>query len=294
MEYVVLEVTSHGIDQNRVWGIRPTIAAITNVTHEHLDYHKTFENYLHTKAKLLLASSTAIINADAKDSFALLKSMLEAHKIEYLGVDVESLPTKIRQSVRARFGEQRYNFENSAIATQIAKLLEIPEKTIAQAIEKFPGVPGRMEEVTRKGGVRVIVDFAHTPNALEKALQALESKGRLIVVFGCAGLRDITKRPLMGEIATRLADLVVLTAEDPRTEDVWSIIAQIKSGVKTGHDKIVSIEDREEAISFALTQFAKSGDTVLISGKGHEKSMNIRGTEYPWSDQIAVKKILHL
>lgn len=294
MEYVVLEVTSHGIDQNRVWGIHPTIAAITNVTHEHLDYHKTFENYLHTKAMLLLRSESAIINADAKDSHEVLKSMLEESKTSFKSVNAHSLPPKIRQSVRERFGHQQYNFENSAIATEIASSLDIPEKDIAQAIEKFPGVPGRMEEVTRKGGIRVIVDFAHTPNALEKALETLRGRGRLIVVFGCAGLRDITKRPIMGEIASRLADLVVLTAEDPRSEDVWSIIAQIKSGVKDGHDKIVSIADREEAITFALTHLAKSGDTVLISGKGHEKSMNIKGTEYPWSDQETVQKVLHI
>ncbi|MEP7167648.1 MAG: Mur ligase family protein, partial [Candidatus Woesebacteria bacterium] len=181
MEYVVLEVTSHGIDQNRVWGIHPTIAAITNVTHEHLDYHKTFENYLNTKAKLLAESKNAILNRDAKDSYELLKNYCEENKIEYKSVGSDSLVSTVRSSVRERFGDQRYNYENSAVASAIAGLVGVKEKTIAQAIKTFPGVPGRMEEVTRAHGIKVIVDFAHTPNALEQALQSLKGKGRLIV-----------------------------------------------------------------------------------------------------------------
>jgi UDP-N-acetylmuramoyl-L-alanyl-D-glutamate--2,6-diaminopimelate ligase len=152
------------------------------------------------------------------------------------------------------------------------------------------------EMLAKHRGVRVIVDFAHTPNALEVALESLQDdrkKGKVIVVFGCAGLRDHTKRPLMGEVASKLADLVVLTSEDPRTEDVWSIIAQIKSGVQGNHGKIVSIADRFQAIQFALLELAKSGDTVIITGKGHEKSMCYGQVEYPWSDQEAVRKIIH-
>lgn len=320
-EYVVLEVTSHGIDQNRVWGIHPTIAAITNVTHEHLDYHKNFQNYAETKAKILLRSTLSLLNQDAKESFGLLQSILEKNGIQkttfeekkeglsqaYIPIGVDTLTRKLRQTTFKRFGDQEYNYQNVTIASSIAKQLSVKEKTILSALEHFPGVPGRMEEVARWRGIRVIVDFAHTPNALEQALLSVSSHptenrrktgsekqrngGRLIVVFGCAGLRDHTKRPLMGEIASRIADFVVLTAEDPRTEDVWAIIAQIKSGVKGNHGKIVTIADRYQAIEFALTHLARPGDTVIVTGKGHEKSMCFGTVEAPWSDQEAIRKI---
>lgn len=301
-EYVVLEVTSHGIDQNRVWGIHPFIGAITNVTHEHLDYHKTFSNYLRTKAKLLLRSQTAILNVDAKDSYNELKAVLETQGKSFETVSVDRIPKKLRDAVEKRFGAQHYNLQNSALAIAIAKKLEIKDRVIAQALVQFPGVAGRMQKIVNKRGVTIIVDFAHTPNALEEALRSLQSKtsskgpkahrGKLILVFGCAGLRDASKRPMMGEIATRLADHVILTAEDPRTEDVWSIIHQIKSGVQSGHQKIVSIADRYKAIEFALNTLAHPGDTILITGKGHEKSMCFGTTEYPWSDQQAVHSVL--
>lgn len=311
MEYVVLEVTSHGIDQNRIWGIHPSISAITNVTHEHLDYHKTFERYLQTKARLLLGSDLAIINLDAKSSAELLTGILQEHgfvefkdstegeKRNYRTVQADTLSKKISTAVRKRFGTQAYNFENVAIASSIAKSVGVEEKYIANAIYEFPGVPGRMQEVAHHHGIRVIIDFAHTPNALEHALRSFKlsqkekkTKGKLILVFGCAGLRDHSKRPLMGEIASRLADYVVLTAEDPRTEDVWTIIAQIKSGVTVGHQKITSIPDRQSAIAFAINELAHNGDTVLITGKGHEKSMCYGRIEFPWSDQEAVQRVI--
>lgn len=301
-DYVVLEVTSHGIDQNRVWGIHPYIGAITNVTHEHLDYHKTFSNYLTTKAKLLLRSQTALVNADAKDSVEALQALLDAASKPYELFAVDRIPKKLREAVEKRFGHQHYNRQNSALAIAIAKKLDIKDRVISQAILQFPGVAGRMQKMINKRGISIIVDFAHTPNALEEALLSLQSKsspkggkghrGKLILVFGCAGLRDISKRPMMGEIASRLADHVILTAEDPRTEDVWSIIHQIKSGVQSGHQKIVSIADRYKAIEFALNTLAHPGDTVLITGKGHEKSMCFGSTEYPWSDQQAVRSVL--
>ncbi len=301
-DYVVLEVTSHGIDQNRVWGIEPFIGAITNVTHEHLDYHKTFSHYLTTKAQLLLRSQTALVNADAKDSFEALQVVLDAASKPYQLFAVDRIPKKLREAVEKRFGHQHYNRQNSALAIAIAKKLDVKDRVISQAILQFPGVAGRMQKIINKRGITIIVDFAHTPNALEEALLSLQSKtspkrgkghaGKLILVFGCAGLRDASKRPMMGEIASRLADHVILTAEDPRTEDVWSIIHQIKSGVQSGHQKVVSIADRYKAIEFALNTLAHPGDTILITGKGHEKSMCFGSTEYPWSDQQAVHSVL--
>lgn len=313
MEYVILETTSHGIDQQRIWGVTPSYAAITNVTHEHLDYHKTYESYLATKAKLLLAAPHAYVNRDAKESATLLLEILKDNGFQerkdgesdlpsdaklFEVVSAFDLSSQVKAAVSHRFGHEQYNAENTAIAAKIAGSLGIREKVIAKAITHFPGVPGRMQEVAKVQGVRFVVDFAHTPAALEQALKATRlklqtGKGRLILVFGCAGLRDHTKRPMMGDTAARLADLVVLTAEDPRTEDVWAIIAQIKSGVQKGsHAKIVSIPDRYEAISFAYRQLAKPGDTVLITGKGHEKSMAYGGVEYPWNDSDAVRRVI--
>lgn len=296
MEYVVLETTSHGIDQNRVWGITPYIAAITNVTHEHLDYHKTFEKYVETKSRLLRLATHSILNEDAAESYTLLADLLKDHG--YISTKATELSAPVKKATEKRFGAQQYNFENVAIAVKILSLLEISEKPIIKAITEFAGVPGRMQQVSTAHGVRWIVDFAHTPAALEQALKAVQADvkkdGRVIVIFGCAGLRDHTKRPLMGEIAGELADLVILTAEDPRTEDVWAIIAQIKSGVKPAHvAKIISIPDRGQAIEFASTKLARPGDTILVTGKGHEKSMCYGDVEYPWNDADAIKKTIY-
>ncbi len=299
VEYVVLEVTSHGIDQYRNWGITPELAAITNVTHEHLDYHKTFDAYLQTKARLLLSSKHAFINKDASDSYEKLRGLLESSEKVYSNVQAHELSSSLAKATRKRFGEEEYNFENVALAVSMAKYLGIDDRLLAKAIKTFSGVKGRMESVQNVVGISIIVDFAHTPNALKRALLSVRSKmkkekisGRLILVFGSAGQRDVTKRPLMGKVACELADIAVFTAEDPRNEDIWTIINQMKSGVVVGHDKIVSIADRFEAIRFALTKLATKGDTVLITGKGHEQSMNIGGVEYNWSDAKAVEKVL--
>ncbi len=296
MEFVVLEITSHGIDQNRNWGIHPEVAGITNVTHEHLDYHKSFDNYLATKDKLLIGSNYGVLNKDAAESYEKLLRILKQAGTPHDVVSIKGLSTKVMRAARRRFGQETYNFENVALAAGFCRRLGVGEEVVALALKSFPGVKGRMEEIANDRGIKIIVDFAHTPNALERALATLKAEmgnksGRLISVFGCAGLRDISKRPMMGKIATQIADLAVFTAEDPRSEDIWTIINQMKSGVTSGHDKIVSMADRYQAISFAVSQ-AKPGDVIAITGKGHEKSMNIAGTEYPWSDQEAVKKVL--
>ncbi|HSW89736.1 MAG TPA: UDP-N-acetylmuramoyl-L-alanyl-D-glutamate--2,6-diaminopimelate ligase [Patescibacteria group bacterium] len=292
-EFVVLEVTSHAIDQNRIWGIRPTYAGITNVTHEHLDYHKTYENYVRTKGRLLAGAKISYVNKDDQESFKILSQILPKAKV----YDTHILGGSVLSAVRKRFGAQTYNFQNSALVVSIAKKIGVPEQDIGKAIASFQGVSGRMEKVTNTKGLHIIVDFAHTPNALEAALTSVRKtmrskKAKLIVVFGCASQRDVTKRPLMGSIACEQADYVVLTSEDPRMENPWSIISQIKSGVKKGHEKIVSIADRKEAISFAIRKLANRGDTVIMCGKGHEKSMNLGGLELPWSDRKVVEKIL--
>lgn len=246
--HVVLEVTSHGLDQWRNWGIKFAYGLITNITHEHLDYHKTFDNYRKTKLKLLRLAA---------------------------------VPVEFNQS-------NDFVQANINAAKALAEAIGVKRQIIGRAVKTIPGVPGRMELVFNKK-FKVYIDFAHKPDALEKALLWLrpKTKGRLIAVFGCAGLRDHLKRPIMGEIAGRLADEVILTAEDPRTEDVNQIIAEIARGCP----KAGKIPDRQQAINRAVG-LARPGDTVVCLGKSHEKSMCFGTIEYAWNEYAAVKRAL--
>jgi UDP-N-acetylmuramoyl-L-alanyl-D-glutamate--2,6-diaminopimelate ligase len=152
-----------------------------------------------------------------------------------------------------------------------------------------------MEQIPNTRKVQIVVDFAHTPNALKSALSSLKknTKGKLIAVYGAAGERDVLKRPQMGDIGARLSDVVILTSEDPRSENVESIIYQMKQGITKGHDKVISIPDRATAIEWAIDRIAQAGDTIGVFGKGHERSMNLDGKrETPWSDQDHIKKLL--
>lgn len=291
-EYAVLEVTSHGLDQKRVFGIDFEISVLTNVTHEHLDYHKTFDAYLKTKAKLFVNSKVAVLNKDDK-SFNIMKKLLPK-SVKIVPYSFNALSANIKKAVLARFSE-KYNQSNATGAVTVAKILKIKENAIVHSIKAFPGVPGRLEEVKTNKGFRVFIDFAHTPNALKNVLSYLRNvaSGKLIAVFGCAGERDVAKREMMAEISTRIADVSVFTAEDPRSEDIGKIIDQMKSGVGKGHaNKFKEIPERGEAIFFAINKIAQRGDVIVISGKGHEKSMAYDHTEYPWSDREAVKLAL--
>lgn len=291
-EYAVLEVTSHGLDQERVAGVKFDVGVLTNITHEHLDYHKTYENYLSTKAKLFKNVRRAILNRE-DESFERIKVLI-SNRVGILAYDLKTLDGTIREAVYEKFA-QEYNRLNATAAILVAYEFGVMDKEIVAALKSFPGVPGRMEEVKNSKGFRIIVDFAHTPNALENVLVALrkelKTNARLIAVFGCAGERDVRKRSLMGEISTRLADTSVFTAEDPRSEKVGEIIKQMLSQTRKG-SKVYKIPERGEAISFAIQKLAKKGDIVVICGKGHEKSMAYDGVEYPWSDQVAVKVAL--
>lgn len=254
--HVVLEVTSHGLDQNRLTGVRFEVGIITNIIHEHLDYHQTFERYKQTKMKLLRMAKRPIYR------YTKYKSQIANPRLA---------------------GE--YNKYNVGAAEAVARILDIRDEIIEDAVRKFAGVPGRMEEIKLGQKFRAIVDFAHTPNALDKILSELKNqvtKGhKLILVFGCAGLRDHTKRPMMGEIARKLADVVIVTAEDPRTETLESIYKEIAAAGSIRED------DRQKAIELAVS-LAQPGDTVVVTGKGHEKSMCFGKTEFPWSDREAL------
>lgn len=286
-KYVVLESTSHGLAQHRLFGCNFKIGAVTNITHEHLDYHGTWEKYLKDKARLFKKTKFAVLNKDDR-SFKPLKKYINSKIITYgmkkADFTLQNFPFKTKMP-----GE--YNQYNCLAAIAVAKLLKISDADIKKAIAGFKGVIGRMDIVYDKS-FKIIIDFAHTPNALKQVLTALKASPcrRIISVFGCAGLRDVQKRPLMGEISCRLADVSIFTAEDPRTEDINKIFEQMESGCKNKKN-LYKEPDRKKAIKLAISM-AKKGDIIGIFGKGHEQSMCLGTTEHPWSDHKAVREIL--
>ncbi|WKZ31202.1 MAG: UDP-N-acetylmuramoyl-L-alanyl-D-glutamate--2,6-diaminopimelate ligase [Candidatus Dojkabacteria bacterium] len=319
LEYVVLETTSHGLDQYRVGGVQYCAAVFTNVSHEHLDYHKTYDNYLQTKARLmelLDKDGFAVINKDDQsyEKFVSKAKALGIDMIDYGfsdGSDMkgDNLQQNGRMSFRATLHstdqnielnfdtnlQGKYNAQNIMAAAVAAYELGAEVEAIEKAVHNVKSLKGRWE-VLQEHPFKAVVDFAHTPNALENVLsfaRADNREGKLIVVFGSAGLRDVTKRPLMGEAAGKHADYTILTAEDPRGESVTSISNMIAEGIKKHSGKYEIIEDRKEAIAAAI-KMAKKGDTVVVTGKGHEESLNLDGkSEIPWSDQKVMGELLN-
>lgn len=309
-EYFVLEVTSHALDQYRVFGTSIDIGLINNVSHEHIDYHKTLEHYRKAKAKIFKGVKYSVLNKEDKN-YNFIKEKVNG-KLVTFAVEGEADYTQAKLKLKPHI-MGKFNLANSIAAATVGSILDINKKTINHAISNFTAIPGRMEEVVTDNKFKLFIDFAHKPNALEKALEAAreKTKKKLIVVFGCAGLRDSLKRPMMGEIAGKLADYTILTAEDPRTEDVREITGQIVQGIlktqakeadkrkdlnyylKNDHKYFWRIADRQEAINFAIRKLAKAGDLVLICGKGHEKSMCYGKTEYPWDEKQAIQKAIY-
>ncbi len=320
LDYAILETTSHGLDQHRVAGISYEYAVFTNVTHEHLDYHRTYENYLKTKSKLIHLTKEkgkVILNKDDGSFNYLfdLASNLERKVLSYgftQNVDIKG-DDLVKEDKYMKFSlkigkevyqlktnlKGRYNISNIMAAVAVAQDLKIPAKDIKKTLVQVPQLEGRWEELQNKP-FRVIVDFAHTPNSLDNALKRgellKEKGGNLIVVFGCAGKRDYEKRPKMGNIAAEHADKIILTAEDPRGEDIEKINNETLEGIKSnvhGHKReYYSIHDRKEAIKKAL-EIAQKEDIIIITGKGHEKSMNLDGkNELPWDDKEITLELL--
>lgn len=297
-KYIILEVTSHALDQYRVFGIPFTIGILTNITREHLNYHKTYENYVATKMKLLLKSKEAIINCD-DGSYPLVQEHLQrarfsGHITTYClhgegNVTFDTFPFHT-----SLVGE--FNKYNILAASSAAKLLGVPDADIVKAIASFTPPTGRTE-IVHEGDFTVMIDFAHTSNSIKQLLSSIQHElrptGKIIHVFGSAGERDREKREEMGENAAEFADSIILTAEDPRSEAVSDINAQILQGIHKQKKKIEikEIPDRKEAIKYAIHQ-AEKGDIVVITGKGHERSMNLGEGEIPWSDHEAVQEAL--
>ncbi len=323
-DYAIIEATSHGLAQRRVEACEWDVAVVTNITHEHLDYHDSREAYQEAKTRLFRdlarahrkpqVSKVAILNAD-DSSYAYLRSIPADRHLSYgilsqadvMAKDIVSsaqgtrfqaiIPDRVLDLETPLLGD--FNLSNILAAVTVGVSQDLPLDAIREGVRSMRAVPGRMEAVHMGQDFNVLVDFAHTPNSLEKALATARklAPGQLLVVFGCAGLRDRAKRPLMGEIAGRYADSTIITAEDPRTEDLQAIMDQIaagctKSSAVEGLDYWL-IPDRAEAITFALNS-ARRGDTVLIAGKGHERSMCFGETEVPWSDQETAREALRL
>jgi len=304
---------------------------VTNITHEHLDAHGgSLEAYQRTKASLfegltrsfrkLETPKIAVLNRD-DDSFRYLSPIPADRHVVYSIVDevdvtardIVYTPETTRFTLQLPDGDApvetplvgEFNVSNVLAAASVGVALGIPLEAITEGIAAMKGVPGRMERIEKGQDFVAIVDFAHTPNALQRALQVartmVSGEGRLIVVFGCAGLRDREKRTMMGRIAAQLADVVILTAEDPRTESLNQIMGQSAAaataeGKRPGVD-LFRVNDRGEAILLAC-QIARAGDadrgqSVVIScGKGHEQSMCFGTTEYPWDDREAMRRAL--
>lgn len=321
--HAVIESTSHGLELQRVRGCAFDVGVVTNITHEHLDFHKTIENYRRAKARLfemldperdkgLNIKPAAILNQDDV-SYEILKPYCQVPILSY-GIDT---PAQVR-AVDLRLGANetsfrailpdgdvrittrlvgRFNVSNCLAAIAATCSLGISPALIAETLATVQGVTGRMERIDEGQPFTVIVDYAHTPDSLEKVLHILRplTNGKLMAVFGSAGERDRQKRPIMGRIAAQLSDFFVITDEDPRQEDRLRILQEIAEGARAagkreGEDFLL-IADRREAIAAAFAR-AGEGDTVLLAGKGHEQSIIIGTTKIPWDDRQVAREQL--
>ncbi|MEE4194417.1 MAG: UDP-N-acetylmuramoyl-L-alanyl-D-glutamate--2,6-diaminopimelate ligase [Anaerolineae bacterium] len=326
MTHVILETTSHGLAQYRVTGCEYDVAIVTNITHEHLDYHGSYEEYRAAKGRLFTELTSphkhttsftpvAVLNKDDTGSYAYLHSITTAQQYAYAIEDEEAdffatgishTPQGLSFSIKSIFGAVNihtslighYNISNILAAYSAAVgALGVAPAIAAQAIASVPGVAGRMEVINLGQDFSAIVDFAHTPNALKVALETLKTitQGNIWAVFGSAGLRDREKRALMGEVSAQYADFSVFTAEDPRTESLDEILTNMANAATAKgaveHETFWRIRDRGAAIQFAVDH-AKPGDIVCAFGKGHEQSMCFGTTEHPWDDRQAIKAAL--
>lgn len=295
-EYVVMEVSSHSIVQNRINGIVFTGALFTNLSHDHLDYHHTIDNYAKAKKMFfdnLPVNCFAITNADdvyGKSMVADCKAHIYTYGFNF-NADFSDL---ITSKLIGHFNEY-----NMLAVYAVLKLLEFEPNNIKNIIKDLPCPKGRFELVYNQAGIRCIVDYAHTPdgiaNVLESARNLVSDNGRIITVFGCGGDRDISKRPVMGRLAYDLSDIVIITSDNPRNEDPQKIINEIKQGLPeinldsaNGQIKqLIFIIDREQAIKKSVS-LAKSGDIVMILGKGHETYQEIAGVKNHFDDKEVV------
>jgi UDP-N-acetylmuramoyl-L-alanyl-D-glutamate--2,6-diaminopimelate ligase len=326
LTHAVLETTSHGLAQERVTACEFDVAVVTNVTHEHLDFHGSWESYRDAKGRLFKdlmggarkpgVPKVSVTNVDDEGSASFAAYPADMHLRYSLSPDsgVDLWPGKVRfERGWTRFtlvspaGEQPvqsrllggYNISNILAAASATHAVGIPGEAIAEGIAALEGVTGRMEQIDEGQDFLAIVDFAHTPNSLERVLEVartlIPDNGRVIVAFGSAGLRDPAKRGMMARIAARLADLTILTAEDPRTASLDDILAEMAEACREEGgiegETFWRVPDRGEAI-YRATQMARARDVILACGKGHEQSMCFGTVEYDWDDREALRSAL--
>ena len=307
--HVVMEVSSHAISLERIGGIHFDVAAFTNLTEDHLDFHKTMDAYCEAKAELFRRCRLAVVNADDSYSDRILAAAAcpvlttGVHRpADLRGEDLELLAQGIRFT--AVSGEERaavslpipgkLTVYNALTVMGIAKQLGISLTDCAAALKTASGVKGRVEVVPTPGkDYTILNDYSHKPDALENVLESVNgfAKGRTVVLFGCGGDRDKTKRPVMGGIAARLADFVIVTSDNPRTEEPQAIIDDILAGMRDTDTPYVAIPDRVEAIHYAMDH-AQSGDVIILAGKGHEDYQEINHVHYPMDERVIVAEHL--
>ncbi|MCX6763685.1 MAG: UDP-N-acetylmuramoyl-L-alanyl-D-glutamate--2,6-diaminopimelate ligase [Candidatus Moranbacteria bacterium] len=326
-EYLVLETSSHSLDQYRVWGVQYRTAVITNITREHLDYHQTMEEYRAVKLELFKKAKIAVVNLDMEkpEDFLeleyekLLTYSIKNDKADILAKDIKLNKDSSQFTVNSSqffinlLGE--FNIENALAAISIGISENIPIEKIKSALERIKGIPGRLEFIPNDKNLNIVIDYAVTPDSLEKLYalikklkchpefisgsnnempkQVWHDKSKIIAVFGACGERDRGKRPMMGEIVSQSADYIILTDEDPYNEDPVQIIEEVAAGIKNKKlgENLWKILDRREAIKKAL-QIAKHGDYIIITGKGAEETMAIGSQRIPWNDKKVIQELL--
>lgn len=310
--YAFMEVSSHAIDQDRIAGLQFTGAIFTNITHDHLDYHKTFENYIKAKKKFfdgLNSDAFALVNADDKRGMVMLQNTkgtkytfglrkLTDFKGKMLSNTIEGLEMEVMQKPVWFKLIGDFNAYNILAVYGTAMLLDQDSDRTLTVLSSMQGAVGRFELIGRGSKITAIVDYAHTPDALKNVLETIKQfrsgNEQVITVVGCGGNRDKTKRPLMASIAVRFSDKVVLTSDNPRDEDPMEIIREMQSGIgPSDARKTLVIPDREEAIKTAC-MMANPKDIVLVAGKGHETYQEIKGVKHPFDDREVVERMLKL
>lgn len=306
--HVVMEVSSHAIAMHRVEGIRFAVGAFTNLTEDHLDFHKTMEAYGETKAKLFDHCDKAVVNGDCpwgkrmvagKNIPVVITAVdgqgdLKAENIEFSGGGLRFTASLGAESAKIQVPiPGKFTVYNVLTVLGIAAQLGIGLEEAASALKTVKGVKGRVEVVpTPEKDFTILIDYAHTPDGLENVLSAVRGfcKGRLIAVFGCGGDRDRTKRPIMGQIGVRLADLAIITSDNPRTEAPKAIIDDILSGLGEA-ENYIAIENRVEAIHYAIN-IARKDDIIVLAGKGHETYQEVMGIKYHMDEREIVSRFL--
>jgi UDP-N-acetylmuramoyl-L-alanyl-D-glutamate--2,6-diaminopimelate ligase len=311
--HAVLEVSSHSLELKRVHGCAFTVGVFTNLTRDHLDFHGDMESYFQAKRKLfsdyLRADGRAVVNADddrATDLVAASRAPVWTYgidqpadfKADSIALSLEGTSFRVTTPAGAFHVKSplvgRFNVQNLLAAFAAATALGVDAPTALRGLSSVPGVPGRLERVPGAAGFTVIVDYAHTDDALKNLLETLRElqPARVITVFGCGGDRDRTKRPLMGAVASRLSDVVIVTSDNPRSEPPEAILEEIQRGMNGGRKaERHAIVDRREAIARAL-EMARPGDAVVIAGKGHETYQVLRDRTIPFDDRQVARDVL--